>query len=210
VTSEERPSDEDLFAASRELIGDDEAEAARHRQVQARRSAEAGRAVLGPGLIIGRSWPMPRQLTRLFGLVCGVTAVLLLAVSDGRWLWAAFAAALVVGLVLGLRVMRSKVVLEAHGIRVQGVFRTSRFDAEQIRDIEVVDDTPATLQARVGRIPRIQTCQLVLANGRRVPLSTARVNLRTAQNNLQDPELSQLRDVLEAWLSQVREQQASS
>jgi len=153
---------------------------------------------------------MPRQLTRLFGLVCGVTAVLLLAVSDGRWLWAAFAAALVVGLVLGLRVMRSKVVLEAHGIRVQGVFRTSRFDAEQIRDIEVVDDTPATLQARVGRIPRIQTCQLVLANGRRVPLSTARVNLRTAQNNLQDPELSQLRDVLEAWLSQVREQQASS
>jgi hypothetical protein len=206
VTSDaqETPSGEGLFATSRELVGDDEAEAKRHQQLQARRSAETGRAILGPGPIIGRSWPMPRQLTRLIGLVFGVTAVLLLAVAHRGWVWAVFGAAVVVAIGLAVRVLQSKVVLEAHAIRVQGVFKTSVFEAEQIRDIEVVDATPATLQARVGPIPRVQTCRLVLTNGQRVKLSTAAVAMGTALANLPDTELRQFRDVLEAWLTEVR------
>lgn len=198
-----------LFSASRELIGDDEADTTRHQQVTARRSAQAGRTALGPGSIIGRSWPMPRQFTRLTGLLSGVVAVLLLAAGHGGWVWAVFGAAVVVAVGIGVRVMQSKVVLESRAIRVQGVLRTSTFDADRIRDIEVVDDTPATLQARVGPIPRVQTCRLVLTSGQRVPLSTAAVAMGTALANLQDTELSQLRDVLEAWLAEVRGPQAT-
>ena len=201
-------SGEGLFAASRGLVGDDEAEAARHRLVRARRSAESGRAILGPGPIIGRSWPMPRQFTRLIGLVCGVTAVLLLAAAHGGWVWAVFGGAVAIGVGLTIRVLQSKVVLEAHAIRVQGVFRTSEFDAAHIRDIEVIDDTPATLQAKVGPIPRVQTCRLVLTNGQRVKLSTATVPIGTALANLPDTELRRFRDVLEAWLTEVRGPQA--
>ena len=199
-----------MIAAARELVGDDEAEASRHAQVQARRSAESGRAILGPGPIIGRSWPMPRQLTRLIGLVFGVTAMLLLAAAHRGWVWGVFGAAVVVAAGLAVRVLQSKVVLEAHAIRVQGVFRTSVFEAAQIQDIEVVDDTPATLQAKVGPIPRVQTCRLVMTNGRRVTLSTATVPIGTALANLPDTELRRFRDVLEAWLTEVRGPQAAA
>lgn len=146
---------------------------------------------------------MPRRFTRLFGLLCGVGAALLFAVSYGHAMWVVFGAAVVVGVILGVRVTNAKVVLESDAIRVQGVLRSSLFHADRIRDIEVADSTPATVQARLGPIPRIQTCRLVLSDGRRVPLSTARVSMRTAQNNLLDTELTQLRDVLEAWLTQA-------
>lgn len=204
------PAAKDLFAASRELIGEDEAEATRHKEVQAARSADSGRALVGPGSIIGRSWPMPRQFTRLFGLLCGVFALLLLAVAYSGWVWAVFGAGAGLAVGLGVRVMQSNVLFEAHAIRLQGVLRTTVFGAEQIRDVEVAEDTPATLQARVGPIPRVQTCRLVLTNGRRVPVSTATVAMRTALANLEDTELSQLRDVVEAWLAEVRRGEATA
>lgn len=192
-----------FFAAARELLGEEVETAATRAEKTSARAAEVGRATLG-GSPVGARWPMPGRQTRLAGLASGVIAVLLLAIGYGGWLWGAFGVSCVAAAIVAARVVRSKIVLRPDALCILGVFQTRVLPATSIKSVEVADITSAVAKSREGDLPSSQAVRLILANGRRVTVSAADVTPKVALAKAADPKLSDLRNVIEAWLAAVR------
>jgi len=191
-----------MFDAARELLADEDVVATARAKKSAARAADVGRQTLGVDPI-GATWPMPRRQTRLLGLAAGATALLLLAVAYGGWLWVAFVVVCAVGVGLAVRVLRSKIVLGADALRIQGTFRTRTIAAASVKSVALADITSTIAKSREGDIPSSQAVRLELLDGRRVTISAADVTPKVALAGAADPQLSDLRNVIAAWLAAV-------